>query len=367
MTATSAYTTPVINTPTGTPGNTNALTNTAKTSTPLFRNQFQILKRLARGGFSTTYLATDLLSGPQPTPCVIKHLRYKPSSTLNSKTLQAEHNQRRFQKEARILACLGQHSQIPALLDHFTEDGQFYLIQEHIPGLTLQQEIAHNGIQTESQVKTFLRDIIPILRHVHHHNLLHLDLKPANIIRRSTDQKLVLIDFGAVRRYHPTATQPQRSTGTTGFAPSEQLAGKPTPASDLYSLGVTCLLLLTGYAPLDFATSAHGQNLRWQESIQVSPHLTHILHRLLTPQAEHRFQNLDDLDRALSMESHYDELKVCLTHEPCSGDTFKAPAACRIELTETTAQSGESHASRQARSIRRWQQRRRQFQAFTPK
>lgn len=346
-----------------------ASTATPATAKPLFRNQFEIIKRLGRGGFSTTYLAEDI-TGLHRQPCVIKQLRYKPaknnSNTSKNKALQAEHNQRRFQKEARIMARLGQHDQIPYLLDHFTEDGQFYLIQEHIPGLTLQQEISHHGPQSEAQVKDFLKDIIPILRYVHRHNLLHLDLKPANIIRRSTDQKLVLIDFGAVRRYTQDTTKPQRSTGTTGFAPTEQLAGHPAPASDLYSLGVTCLYLLTGCSPIDFATSANGQDLRWQESIQVGPHLTHILHKLLAAKAEHRYQSIDALDRAMNLESHYSELKTCMTNEPFSGETFKPPVACRLNDPNTDNSSGQSTASRQAQSIRRWKQRRRQFQSFKP-
>ena len=340
----------------------------SKTATrPLFRNQFIIIKRLGRGGFSTTYLAEDV-TGTQPRPCVIKQLRYKTTST--NKALQAEHNQRRFQKEARIMARLGQHDQIPYLLDHFIEEGQFYLIQEHVPGLTLQQEVARHGIQNEAQVKAFLRDIIPLLRYVHRHNLLHLDLKPANIIRRRADQKLVLIDFGAVRHYSPNTSKPQPSSGTTGFAPSEQLTGQPTPASDLYSLGVTCLYLLTGCSPLDFATSPQGQNLRWQESIQASPHLTQILHKLLTPKAEHRYQSIDELERALNLEPHYSELKACMTSEPFSGENFKSPTACRLDEylgVENDDLPGQSVAARQARSIQRWQQRRRRFKAFMPK
>ena len=344
-------------------------TTTKSAAKPLFRNQFDITERLGLGGFSTTYLAEDVTS-PHRQPCVIKQLRYKSANSDKNKALQAEQNQRRFQKDARIMARLGQHDQIPYLLDHFIEDGQFYLVQEYIPGLTLQQEISQHGIQTEAQVKTFLRDIIPILRYVHRHNLLHLDLKPANIIRRSTDQKLVLIDFGAVRRYHQEPSKPQRSSGTTGFAPSEQLAGQPTPASDLYSLGATCLYLLTGCSPLDFAISPQGQNLRWQESIQVSPHLTQILTKLLAPKAQNRYQSLDALQCALTLEPHYSELKVCLTHEPYSGDTFKAPTACRLDdylPNSNTEQSSQSEASRQASSFRRWQQRRRQFKTFTPK
>ncbi|MEL6938532.1 MAG: serine/threonine-protein kinase [Cyanobacteria bacterium J06598_1] len=352
----------------------------ARSAKPLFKDRFRIVRRLGRGGYSTTYLAQDV-SGEFPQPCVIKQLRYKrPTRQLGKKSnpemaalLRVERNQRRFQKEARIMARIGRHSQLPCLLDHFVENGHFYIVQEHVPGLTLQQERQHHGLQNEGQIKTFLREMVEIIRHVHRHNLLHLDIKPANIIRRCSDQKLVLIDFGAVRSY--TAETPSAETlsdkadancGTVGFAPAEQLEGQPVPASDLYSLGVTCLYLLTGCSPLDLATSPRGQNLRWQESVQVSEHLTHILSKLLAPEAKHRFQSVDELERSLNLETHYTNLKPCMTREPLSSPAFKNPAACLLQ-DYADASSSQSGASRQAASIRRWQQRRRQFKSFVPK
>ncbi|MEL6262799.1 MAG: serine/threonine-protein kinase [Cyanobacteria bacterium J06626_6] len=357
-----------------TKGSAQAITQTNK---PLFRNQYEIVRRLARGGFGTTYLAKDATALHNRT-CVIKQIRYKKATPHNSaeKAFEQERSHRRFQKEARIMARLGRHSQLPCLLDHFVEDGQFYLVQEHIPGNTLSQELHRSGPQTEAQVKAFLRDMLPIIRYVHRHNLLHLDIKPSNIIRRSHDQKLVLIDFGAVRRYPvegidatDSRSTSDRCTGTVGFSPAEQLSGRPVPASDLYALGVTCLYLLTGCSPLDFATSPKGQNLRWQESIRVSSHMRHLLKKMLSPEVSQRFQSVDELDQALRQEGHYTELKVCMTHEPygdyVGGQQFERPEACLLDsYVKPAAQSG---AAQQASSIRRWQQRRRHFKSFTPK
>lgn len=333
-----------------------------------FKGRFEIIKRIGRGGFSTAYLANEVTAS-HVQPCVIKQLRYKREASGTSpqnEKLQAEHNQRRFQKEARIMARVGQHNQMPCLLDHFVDKGQFYLVQEHIPGLTLNQELHRDGPKNETQVKEFLRGMLPIIRYVHRHNLLHLDIKPANIIRRTSDQKLVLIDFGAVCRYIKDSqdSKPKRSSGTVGYASAEQLAGQPVPASDIYSLGVTCLYLLTGCSPLDFATSANGQNLRWQESVQVSDHMHHVLSRMLAPEAAQRFQSIDELERAMSLEGHYGELTYCLTREPFNSKRFKKPTACLLSDREPAPQS---RSARQAQSIRRWQQRRQQFKAFMPK
>jgi serine/threonine protein kinase len=352
--------------------------------THLFKNRFEIVRRLGKGGFGTTYLARDV-SRAQPLECVIKQLRYKvqPAASNPSEhspfsrtkaAIDQERTKRRFQRETHMMARLGRHHQLPCLLDHFIEDNQFYLVQEHIPGDTLNREISRTGPQGEQQAKQFLREMIPVIRYIHRQNLLHLDIKPSNIMRRSSDQKLVLIDFGAVRRYprleghdnrDSTGRLRDRTTGTLGFSPSEQLAGQPTYGSDIYALGVTCLYLLTKISPIDLATAERGQSLRWQESVKLSDHFTHILGRMLHPEASRRYQNTYELERALNLEDHYLDLKGCLTTEAIADKTFAAPATCSILKPEE--QANQSLAQRQADSIRHWQQRRRQFKNFTPR
>lgn len=356
----------------------------------LLKDRFEVIRKLGKGGFGTTYLAQDVSMTP-PLPCVIKQLKYKiqpnhspehiSGQTVSSQSktaLAAERIKRRFQQETRAMARLGRHNQIPCLLEHFTDSNQFYLVQEYISGHTLSQEISRSGPQSERQVKQFLKEMIPIIRYIHRQNLLHLDIKPANIMRRKADQKLVLIDFGAVRRY-PTEAQSgklssnlsgnlskktERGCGTIGFSPSEQLAGQPTTASDIYALGITCLYLLTKISPLDLAASPQGQNLRWQESVNISDHFACVLSKMLHFEADHRFQNTYELERAMNLENHYADLKTCLTTEPLTDKTFSGPAACPI--THPNKAGNQSQTQRQAESIRLWQQRRRQFKSFTP-
>ncbi len=333
----------------------------------LFKDRFEITRRLGKGGFGTTYLAQDV-SGPVPLPCVIKQLRYQiqPAAMIaqSAKTAMAQERiKRRFLRETRMMARLGRHNQLPCLLDHFTDKGQFYLVQEHIDGQTLSREISQSGPQTEAQVKQFLRDMLPIVHYIHRQGLLHLDIKPSNIIRRSSDDRLVLIDFGAVRRYPNDALSGEgdRGTGTLGFSPSEQLAGKPSYASDIYALGVTCLYLLTKISPLDLAVSPQGQNLRWQESVSLSPHFTRIVAKMLHPETARRFQSIEALERAMSLEDHYEALTPCLTTKPIA----QKAKACLVE--SYGEEGGRSQASRQAASIRRWKQRRQEFKTFMPK
>ena len=353
-------------------------------SQKLFKGRFAIVKRLGRGGFGTTYLANDLSFEPART-CVIKQLKHKGQSVVTNKLSQADNSarvslaleraKRRFHREARMMARLGSHPQMPYLLEHFVEGSQFYLVQEHVPGPTLSQVMQRQGPRSEAEVKEILQEILVLLRYIHRQNLLHLDIKPANIIRRESDQKLVLIDFGAMQRRLNSELEildadekRDRSAGTIGFSPAEQLAGKPTCASDIYALGVTCLYLLTGISPLDLATAPNGLKLRWQESVQemghISDHFIHILHKMLAHDPAHRFQDTYELERAMNLEHHYNDLKTCLTTTPFSQQNFSAPTACLLD--SAVAHRPQSAAARQASSIRRWQQRRRQFKTFMP-
>lgn len=226
-------------------------------SKTLFRKRYRVLKTLGRGGFGVTFLARDMVLPGYPF-CVIKQLCPK----VNNPAALAKASER-FQREAKTLSQLGSHSQIPRLLDYFQIGDDFYLVQEYIPGATLVKEVRKHGPQSEAQVRKFLVEILPVLSYIHSQQVIHRDIKPPNIIRCADDGRLVLIDFGAVKEGIVEAvdddTQKAPSTnfvGTVGFAPPEQLALRPSYASDIYAIGVTCLFLLTGHPPSPLTTIA---------------------------------------------------------------------------------------------------------------
>ena len=104
-----------------------------------------------------------------------------------------------FQREANILGKIGNHPQLPRLLDYFEMAQEFYLVQEYVRGATLQKEVKQRGPFTEAGVKQFLTEILPVVQYIHSHKIIHRDIKPANLIRREEDKQLVMIDFGAVK------------------------------------------------------------------------------------------------------------------------------------------------------------------------
>ncbi|NET41961.1 AAA-like domain-containing protein [Okeania sp. SIO2B3] len=222
----------------------------------ILRQRYQIIDKLGKGGgFGETYLAEDLDIPEIPKPkCVVKRL--KPTQ----KSLEV---QRLFEQEGRTLNKLGSHPQIPTLYAYFEDDHEFYLVQELIEGEDLTKEI--NRGWSESKVVEFLAEILELLIFVHENNVIHRDIKPGNIMRRKSDRKLVLIDFGAVKEVRtivvgddgqPTSTI---TIGTPGYIPVEQLQGRPQFASDIYAVGVTAIQALVGKSPQKFPQNISGE------------------------------------------------------------------------------------------------------------
>jgi serine/threonine protein kinase len=217
------------------------------------KDRYRAQKLLGQGGFGKTFKAIDEDRPGQPL-CVIKQFAY---SSENPKHQQMA--LKLFYEEAKHLQSLGSHPQIPELLAYFDVDGQPYLVQQYIDGQDLEQELAAEGVFSQQKIRELLKSLLPVLDFLHNQSrpLIHRDIKPANIIRRRSDQTLILVDFGAAKQATQTMLAKTGTTiGSPEFAAPEQTRGKPAFASDIYSLGVSCIHLLTAISPFDlFDTS----------------------------------------------------------------------------------------------------------------
>jgi serine/threonine protein kinase, bacterial len=275
----------------------------------LLRDRYRVIQALGQGGFGATFLAIDESLPGQPN-CVIKQLR--PTATAPHVLQMAREL---FEREAQTLGRIGNHPQVPRLLDYFEANQEFYLVQEYVSGSTLQQEVKRSGPLTELSVKHFLSEILPVMEYIHSNRVIHRDIKPANMIRRAQDGKLVLIDFGAVKHQNAQSDQASDQTaltayaiGTPGFAPPEQMAMRPVPASDIYALGVTCIYLLTGKSPKDLDYDPATGELMWQKYIHISDHFDGVLKKMLEVSVRHRYQSANEIFRALDLEPYLDSL-----------------------------------------------------------
>jgi CHASE2 domain-containing sensor protein/tRNA A-37 threonylcarbamoyl transferase component Bud32 len=284
--------------------------------------RYKIVKVLGSGGFSETYIAEDTQRPGSPL-CVVKQL--KPAST-KPEALQLA--RRLFHSEAQTLEKLGTHDQIPQLLAYFEEDEEFYLVQEQIIGHTLNQELPPGRAIDEIAAIKIVRDLLQTLTFVHQNNVIHRDIKPSNIIRRHSDGKLVLIDFGAVKEVSTKQLDTEEQTpftigiGTQGYAPSEQCFGRPQYSSDIYAVGMVGIRALTGIAPRDLDRDADGE-IKWSDAYggklrsQVSRSVANILSKMVLDDFKHRYQSASE---ALEDLKAFDDVVNSHSRYPMLGD-----------------------------------------------
>ncbi|MGL5082225.1 MAG: protein kinase domain-containing protein [Microcoleaceae cyanobacterium] len=276
-------------------------------------SQYRGIKLLGQGGFGRTFLVVDQVHPWQPR-AVVKQLFSQEVffQEVFSQEATGERTVDRFYQEAQQLNLLGKHPQIPTFISCFEQESYYYLVQEFIEGENLAQELSRKETFRESEIQQLLQELLPVLEFVHRHKIIHRDIKPENIIRRPVmslggRKSLVLVDFGAAKLV-TTAQQKQVGTviGSAAYTAPEQLMGKATFASDLYSLGVTCIHLLTGLPPFDLFDSHNGV-WAWQDYLKtpISRELTQVLDQMLEHAVNRRFPSATAVLRYIRPHSKY--------------------------------------------------------------
>lgn len=267
----------------------------------LLDKRYRILQVLGAGAFGKTYLAADLRRPGYP-QCVVKQLRLlRPNPTA------VKNAHRLFQREAEMLQKLGSHPQIPRLLAYFEQEKQFYLVKEFTPGHPLSKEMPAGEKLPEERVAAIVTEILEVLVFVHGHQVIHRDIKPANLIRRSSDGKLVLIDFGSVKEIVQqedggggAIAARTIAAGTPSYMPIEQFYGTPRLNSDIYAVGTIAIQALAGLSSEELqklrgATKDGGMGkLEWRHLVSVSNELAAILDRMVHHDYTQRYQSAEE-------------------------------------------------------------------------
>ncbi|MBD2198755.1 MULTISPECIES: serine/threonine-protein kinase [Calothrix] len=261
--------------------------------------RYQIVSHLGGGGFGETFVACDTQLPGSP-PCVVKKLKPQASDPVTLETAR-----RLFDTEAQVLYKLGTHASIPQLLAYFEENAEFYLVQEFIEGHDLSQELVPGKTFSQDEVIALLTEILQILEFVHQQKVIHRDVNPRNLLRRKSNNRLVLIDFGAVKQITTQVITPQGQTkatvaiGTPGYLPGEQAQGNPKFSSDIYALGIIAIQALTGLPPEQLARDADSNEIIWQNQTQVSPEFAQILDKMVCYDFRQRYSSATDALQAL--------------------------------------------------------------------
>jgi formylglycine-generating enzyme required for sulfatase activity/predicted Ser/Thr protein kinase len=258
----------------------------------LLAQRYRALEIIGEGGFGRTFKAIDEHK-PSQQICVIKQCLPQVKGTDSIQKASEL-----FAQEAQQLEKLGKHPQIPELMAYFVEDDRQYLIQEFIDGKNLEQELTESGTFDELKIRKLLQDLLPVLEFVHKNNIIHRDIKPENIIHRYHDKKFILVDFGASKVVVNRQTSMVGTViGSAEYTAPEQTMGKPKYASDLYSLGVTCIHLLTLISPFDLYEVETGEWV-WRNYLvdnPISRELGTILDKLIAPQLKNRYQSATEV------------------------------------------------------------------------
>lgn len=284
-----------------------------KVGSSLQGGKYKIEKILGQGGFGITYLATQELLDRK---VCIKEFFFKDScgrtpkgevilGTVGNKNL-VELFLKKFIKEAKILSQL-EHPNIVQILDVFKENGTAYYVMDYIKGSSLDDVIKNNGCLNEEQSIAYVSQISKALDYLHQRKINHLDVKPANIMIRHSDNKAILIDFGVSKQYDYDGEQ----TSTTpigishGYAPIEQYSpggvSKFSPQADIYALGATFYKLLLGKT-LPSAAEILSNGLP-ALPITLSYKTRFILEKSLAPRKNDRLHNINEFHKLL-----YDDL-----------------------------------------------------------
>lgn len=270
----------------------------------LLANRYELQKVLGQGGFGRTYLTIDRYRFNEL--CVVKE--FLPQ---NLGKYELKKSRELFEREAKILHQLDR-VQIPKFFACFEENDRLFLVQEYIKGPTysalLRERQQQGQTFSEAEIIQFLKNLLPVLGYLHDRQVIHRDISPDNIILSEDSHLPVLIDFGIGRSAvvqslsSPAANSSNPPThpsivGKLGYAPHEQIwLGHSFPSSDLYSLAVTAVVLLTGLDPQTAALISE-----WQAHTSVSAGLARILNRMLEDAPVHRYQTaaavLEDIER----------------------------------------------------------------------
>lgn len=257
----------------------------------ILHERYQLKQKLGQNAGRQTWLAEDI--GVSPTQLVVvKLLAFGGEVQWDDLKL--------FEREAQILKQLN-HPRIPKYYDYFHIDERslwFGLVQEYIPGLSLREQLNQGKRFTTKQVRQIAVEVLAILEFLHQLTpcVLHRDIKPSNLIW-GEDDRVYLVDFGAVQDRAAREGATFTVVGTYGYAPMEQFGGRAVPASDLYALGATLIHLLTGTAPADLPQ----QNLRicFQEQVSLKPGIKKWIEKLTEPAPEQRFKSATEALAAL--------------------------------------------------------------------
>lgn len=273
--------------------------------TTLLDNRFSILHIERTNSYSKVFFALDTYQNP-PRNCAIK--LYKP---IAQKPQLQEWIIREFQKEAARLKQLSLTNEyLPEIYTYFHDSQAYYIARELVEGATFEDKVQDRGVLGVQMVREILRKLLLMLDSLHRKKIIHQNIKPKNIIERDGDRAPISINFGGLEQIVATFDFHGDKNifslnDTLGYAPSEQALGKATPTSDLYSLGLTAIYLLTAKNPKDLSIDLDSGNYLIPPKIKAcDPELAATISRAIHLNPGDRYSSASKMLDALLMNDN---------------------------------------------------------------
>ena len=259
----------------------------------ILNKRYSIISLLGTGLYGQTYLAKDS-QAKGDSRCVVKEFEPKAKDTLSLRKAKYL-----FAREIKILKILGKSDRIPNLIGHFRQEDKFYLVHQFIDGTDLAADLGNKKWSPE-RVAELLKEILEIVEVAHKEKVIHQDIKPSNIIRRKADGKLMLIDFGSVKKLNNQMANAEGKTqltvpiGTEGYIAPEQKSIKPRLASDIYGVGMIGIYALTGVEPKNIPLDHETETVQWHNLISTDETLTKVLDHMVSPDFKQRYTSASE-------------------------------------------------------------------------
>ena len=276
----------------------------------LKNNTYRIISKLGEGGFGVTYLAEHIAMKRKV--CIKEFFIRKYCTRDEMQRVQVispvfeeltQSLKQKFVKEASVLGTLD-HPNIVRVHDSFAENNSAYYVMEYIEGKALSDIIKERDSLKEEDAIVYINEIASALAYIHKRNMLHLDIKPSNIMVRKRDNKAILIDFGLTKHYDESSgelTTPSISGVSDGYTPIEQYntsISHFTPETDIYSLGATLYATVSGQQPPrpDAINMANFPSA----SIKMSQRVRNTIKRSMQYDSHNRPHSIDEFSKLLN-------------------------------------------------------------------
>ena len=310
-------------------------------------DKYRIISVLGSGGFGITYLAEHELAGRNV--CIKEFFPkefYNRDDNSHSISLGSKGSAKimdafkaKFLKEAKTIARLN-HPNIIHIHDVFEENNTAYYVMEYIEGESLSSLVRTRGALSEAEAVRYIRSVAEALGYIHERKIMHLDIKPANVMLNSEDGQVVVIDFGLSKQYDEEGNQTSSTPVgiSAGFAPMEQYqqggVKEFSPETDIYSLGATLYYLVTGQVPPQ-AVCVADEGLP-ELPAHLSSGVRNAIERSMTFQRKHRPHSAKEFLALLEDNTH--EVVVIPTPKP-TPSPVSAPVSAPVDDKTSVAAS----------------------------